>query len=195
MKKLIALLLAALLCLGTMLPALAENETEARPETFPYMFSEYKTYFDFLSENLFGITPEWGADVEALIAMARVEGFGDTYLEVDAEEYVKTVITMVSIPVADDTQITTAANSFGQLVALITLSSRAAQDVSTFTNETINAVQNELVEMISELMSHVSDALNGPVTLEHEVDGDLCTLVMSFDLEAMTLTFGFMLQP
>ena len=195
MKKLIALLLAALLCLGTMLPALAENETEARPETFPYMFSEYKTYFDFLSENLFGITPEWGADVEALIAMARVEGFGDTYLEVDAEEYVKNIITMVAIPVADDTQITAAANSFGQLVALITLSSRAAQDVSTFTNETINAVQNELVEMISELMSHVSDALNGPVTLEHEVDGDLCTLVMSFDLEAMTLTFGFMLQP
>lgn len=190
MKKLLSLVLAAMLCLCALTPAMAETTTAV--ETFPYVLGDYKLYFDYLAANLFGVAPQWAADAELLTAVATIPGVGEVKFSVDENEYMLEILTKVEMNIND----TAAANAFGQIVALVALSSKAAEDVNSFTDEKINAITNQLVTMIGELTSKIVEALAGElVTIQGEVDGNLCTFIMQGDMTTMTLSFGFQMKP
>lgn len=194
MKKLLSLVLAAMLCLCALTPAMAE--TTAAVETFPYTLSDYKAYFDLLATNLFGVAPQWAADAELLLAVATIPGVGDVIFSVDENEYMLEIMTVVEMDVNNAEELQTKAAYFGNVVALAALSSKAAEDVNSFTDEKINAITNQLVTMIKGLMGKLAEALTGElVTIQEEVDGNLCTFFMQVDMTTMTLSFGFQMLP
>lgn len=194
MKKLLSLVLAAMLCLCALTPAMAE--TTAAVETFPYTLSDYKVYFDLLATNLFGVEPQWAADAEAKIAVATIPGIGEVMFSVDENEYMLEILTMVEMDINDDEAVQTKSAYFGNVVALAALSSKAAEDFNGFTEEKINAISAELQTMISEMVGKIAVALTGePVTIQKEIDGNLCTFYMMIDMTTMTLSFGFQMLP
>ena len=106
------------------------------------------------------------------------------------------ILTRVEMKMNDDAAVETKANAFGQIVVLAALSSKAAEDVSSFTDEKINAITNQLATMIQGLMGKLAEALTGePVTIQEEVDGNLCTFIMQIDMTTMTMSFGFQMKP
>lgn len=194
MKKLLSLVLAAMLCLCALTPAMAE--TTAAVETFPYTLGVYKAYFDLLATNLFSVEPQWAADAEAKIAVATIPGVGEVLFSVDENEYMLEILTMVEMDMNDTAAVNTKSNAFGQIVALAALSSKAAEDVNSFTDEKVNAISAELQAMITEMVGKITEALTGePVTIQKEIDGNLCTFYMMIDMTTMTLSFGFQMQP
>ncbi len=200
MKKLLSLVLAAMLCLCALTPAMAENDLGAANttavETFPYVLGDYKLYFDFMAKNFFGTEPQWAADAELLIAVATIPGIGDVIFSVDENEYMQEMMTVVTMDMNDTAQVQTMSNYFGQIVALTALSSKAAEDPETFTEEKINSITNEMVAMINGMMGKIGEALTGNVvTNQKEIDGNLCTFFMQIDATAMTLSFGFQMLP
>lgn len=200
MKKLLSLVLAAMLCLCALTPAMAENDLGAADatavETFPYVLGDYKLYFDFLASNFFGTEPQWDADAELLLAVATIPGVGDVIFSVDENEYMLEIMTVVEMDVNNAEERETKAAYFGNMVALAALSSKAAEDVNSFTDEKINAITNQLVTMIKGLMGKLAEALTGElVTIQEEVDGNLCTFFMQVDMTTMTLSFGFQMLP
>ena len=194
MKKLLSLVLAAMLCLCALTPAMAE--TTAAVETFPYTLGVYKAYFDALATNFFGVAPQWAADAEAKIAVATIPEIGEVLFSVDENEYMLEILTMVEMNMNDEAAVNTKSNAFGQIVALAALSSKAAEDFNGFTEEKINAISAELKTMISEMVGKIAVALTGePVTIQKEIDGNLCTFYMMIDMTTMTLSFGFQMLP
>ncbi len=194
MKKLLSLVLAAMLCLCALTPAMAE--TTAAVETFPYTLSDYKAYFDPLATNLFGVAPQWADDAEEKIAVATIPGIGEVKFSVDENEYMLEILTKVEMDINDDEAVQTKSVYFGNVVALAALSSKAAEDVNSFTDEKINAITNQLVTMIKGMVGKLAEALTGEfVTIQEEVDGNLCTFFMQVDMTTMTLSFGFQMKP
>lgn len=194
MKKLLSLVLAAMLCLCALTPAMAE--TTAAVETFPYTLGVYKAYFDLLATNLFSVEPQWAADAEAKIAVATIPGVGEVLFSVDENEYMLEILTMVEMDMNDTAAVNTKSNAFGQIVALAALSSKAAEDVNSFTDEKVNAISAELQAMITEMVGKITEALTGePVTIQKEIDGNLCTFYMMIDMTTMTLSWGFQMKP
>lgn len=194
MKKLLSLVLAAMLCLCALTPAMAE--TTAAVETFPYTLSDYKVYFDQLATNLFGVAPQWADDAEEKIAVATIPGIGEVKFSVDENEYMLEILTKVEMDINDDEAVQTKSVYFGNVVALAALSSKAAEDLNGFTDEKIDAITNQLIAMIQGLMGKLAEALTGEfVTIQEEVDGNLCTFFMQVDMTTMTLSFGFQMKP
>jgi len=194
MKKLLSLVLAAMLCLCALTPAMAE--TTAAVETFPYTLSDYKVYFDLLATNLFGVAPQWADDAEEKIAVATIPGIGEVKFSVDENEYMLEILTKVEMDINDDEAVQTKSVYFGNVVALAALSSKAAEDLNGFTDEKIDAITNQLIAMIQGLMGKLAEALTGEfVTIQEEVDGNLCTFFMQVDMTTMTLSFGFQMKP
>ena len=192
MKKLLSLVLAAMLCLCALTPAMAETAVE----TFPYTLENYAAYFNYLALSMFGVEPEWAADYETGAAVASVPGYGEVIFGMDANQNVNEIMTIVSMDMNDTAAVQTKSNAFGQIVALAALSSKAAEDINSFTEDKINTVTNELVAMINEMMGKIADALTGNmVSNQKEIDGNLCTFFMQIDATAMTLSFGFMMEP
>ena len=194
MKKLLSLVLVAMLCLCALTPAMAE--TTAAVETFPYTLGVYKAYFDALATNLFGVEPQWATDAEPGSAVASVPGYGDVNFGMDANQNMTEILTRVEMKMNDDAAVETKANAFGQIVVLAALSSKAAEDVSSFTDEKIDAITKQLATMIQGRMGKLAEALTGePVTIQEEVDGNLCTFIMQIDMTTMTMSFGFQMKP
>lgn len=194
MKKLLSLVLAAMLCLCALTPAMAE--TTAAVETFPYTLSDYKAYFDLLATNLFGVAPQWAADAEEKIAVASIPGIGEVMFSVDENEYMLEILTMVEMDINDDEAVQTKSAYFGNVVALAALSSKAAEDLNGFTDEKIDAITNQLIAMIQGMVGKIAEAMTGEsVVVQEEVDGNLCTFIMQIDMTTMTMSFGFQMLP
>ena len=194
MKKLLSLVLAAMLCLCALTPAMAE--TTAAVETFPYTLGVYKAYFDALATNFFGVAPQWATDAESGIAVARVPGYGDVKFGMDANQNVTEILTVVEMNMNDEAAVNTKSNAFGQIVALAALSSKAAEDFNGFTDEKIDAITNQLIAMIQGMVGKIAEAMTGEsVVVQEEVDGNLCTFIMQIDMTTMTMSFGFQMKP
>lgn len=193
MKKLLSLVLAAMLCLCALPPAMAE--TTAAVETFPYTLSDYKVYFDLLASDLFGVAPQWATDAESGIAVASVPGYGDVKLGMDANQNMTEILTVVEININDDGAMYAKSLAFGKIVALAALSSKAAEDAESFAEKAV-AIGAELETMINELVGGIDEDWNGDMlTIKKEVDGNLCTVYMMIDMTTMTLSFGFQMLP
>lgn len=198
MKKLLSLVLAALLCIGCLTPVLAENSLSslfsnlnATAEAFPYTLEDYQSYFNLLCTNLFGATPVWTTDGSN--AVATIEGFSDVIVEMNAEGYVTKLSTSMTVSASD----ASAANNLGMMIALVAMSSKAAEDVSFITSNT-EAYTNELVSGLYSLLGNLAEAMSGPVSSTVEVYGDTATFTLALDISDaanINMTFGFIYEP
>lgn len=196
MKKLVSLLLAVLLAVTT-LPALAETSLsdlfsgltsgQTQEEAFPYTVDEYKVYFDMLSGLLLNITPTWTA--EGNVHTASLPGYCDVAVETnDAGNVIRlsTGMGFSASNVAD-------AEKLGMIVALVSLSSKATEDVSFLENST--DFSNALVQVLYDLLSRIGEAVNGPVTSTGEVYGDTASFTLALDIATMYISIGFVYEP
>lgn len=193
MKKLVSMLLALMLCLCGLTSAMAETATETTVEVFPYTVEDYKTYFDVLGYNLFGEAPVWAATEDGQSLVATIESWGVAVVMLDELGQVTSLGTTIDISMEGD--VTTESNKFGQMVALIALSSKAAEDINSFTEENINTFTNSLMTLITSLMGSIADAMTEPVVVSEEIGGNLCSFYMSLDMNTMTMSFGFLMEP
>lgn len=192
MKKLLSLVLAAMLCLCALTPAMAETAVE----TFPYVLTDYAVYFNHLASSMFQVEPQWASDAESGVAVASVPGYGDVIFGMDANQNVTEIMTVVEMNINDNDAVKAKSNAFGQIVALAALSSKAAEDLNGFTEEKIDAITAELVAMITEMVGKIAEAATGNmVSNQKEIDGNMCTFFMQIDVTAMTMSFGFMMEP
>lgn len=198
MKKLISLLLAALLCIGCLTPVLAEGSLSSlfssmstTAEAFPYTLEDYQLYFNVLCTNGLGAAPVWTTD--GTTATATVEGYGTAIVEMNAEGYVTKLSTSMTVSTND----ASAANNLGMMIAMVALSSKAAEDI-TFLSSNTEAYTNELVSGLYALLGNLVEAMSGPVSSTVEVYGDTATFTMSLDISDttnITMTLGFTYEP
>lgn len=198
MKKLLSLLLAALLCLGCMIPAMAEApvteaETPAAVETFPYALDNYKMYFDMLVAGGLGATPVWTAAEDGLSYTVDVAGFGSVLISLDAEGNILSYATEMTASAANSEAL---GNAFGQLVAMIGMTSRICEDITfLMDSEAQNEYATALVMPLMKLISRINDAMAAPVAETAEVFDDTATFTLAVNLETVEVTFGFIYEP
>ena len=201
MKKLLSLLLAALLCMGCISPVLAEtdlvslfnnlNNTAATEEAFPYTVAEYQLYFDILCSSNLGVNPVWTND--GVNTVASIAGYGDAIIETNAEGYITKLSTTMTVSAND----VTAANKLGMMIAIVALSSKATEDV-TFITANSEAYTQELVNGLYALLGDLVAALSGPISSTAEVYGDTATFTLAIDMTDpanLMMTLGFIYEP
>ena len=188
MKKLVSMLLALVLCLCALTPVMAETAVEA----FPYTVEGYRTYFDVLAVSMFGVSPAWTLSADGRSYNVDVPGYGTVEVALNAQGQ---ITSFKSTLVATEDNVTTTSNAFGQLVALIALSSKAAEDITFLTEENINQFTAELQGLLGEMLSRIAEAMEGPLVVSGEVVGNTCSFSMLLDLNNMTINFGFIFQP
>ena len=190
MKKLLSLVLAAMLCLCALMPAVAETAVEA----FPYTLETYRMYFDVLAANLLQVQPQWQKDWSGTKYVVTLGNYGVVEVEVNAQGGV-TALTTVSEFSMSGAELQEKSNNFGMVCALVALTSKAAEDINGFTENKINSVTQELVGMIQELSSGFDKMDGSPYIIEKEVDGNLCAFMAMINVQKLTLTFGFTMKP
>lgn len=195
MKKLLSLLLAALLCVCAMTPVMAEDSLSAlfsalntTVEAFPYTISDYQTYFNILSLNVISVSPVW--TTEGNTATAVLEGYGDVLVEANAEGYVTKLSTTMTVGTSD----TESANKLGMLVALVAMTSKATEDISFF-SENSDGFTNELLSVLFALMGDITSAMEAPISSTGEVYGDTVTFTLSVNVTDMTMELGLIYEP
>lgn len=195
MKKLLSLLLAALLCVCALTPVMAEDSLSAlfnalnnTAEAFPYTVSDYQTYFNILSLNVIQVSPVW--TTEGNNAIAALEGYGDVLVEANAEGYVTKLSTSMTVGTSD----TESANKLGMLVALVAMTSKATEDISFF-NENSDGFTQELLSVLFALMGDITSAMEAPISSSGEVYGDTVTFTLSVNVTDMTMELGLIYEP
>lgn len=192
MKKLVSLILALILTLGCMLPAMAE--TTAAPATFTFALSDFQTWFDlFITSTGLGITPVWTTSEDGLTVEADAQDLGKVVVTLNADGQV-TCLGLETILTLDNIQV--GAYYFGVSVGLATLSAKAAED-PTFLADEANATQMEaeLTNLVNNLSARTNEALTGAISETGVIAGHPATVYMSFDLTNMTLVFGYTYEP
>ena len=195
MKKLLSLLLAALLCVCALTPVMAEdslsalfNSLNTTAEAFPYTISDYQTYFNILSLNVIQVNPVW--TTEGNTATAVLEGYGDVVVEANADGYVTKLTTGMTVGTSD----TESANKLGMLVALVAMTSKATEDISFF-SENSDGFTQELLSVLFALMGDITSAMEAPVSSTGEVYGDTVTFTLSVNATDMTMELGLIYEP
>lgn len=195
MKKLVSLLLAAMLCVCALTPVMAESSLSAlfnslnnTVEAFPYTIADYQTYFNILSLNVIQVSPVW--TTEGNTATAVLEGYGDVLVEANAEGYVTKLSTSMTVGMSD----TASANKLGMLVALVAMTSKATEDISFF-NENSDGFTQELLGVLYALMGDIVSAMEAPISSTGEVYGDTVTFTLSVNVTNMTMELGLIYEP
>lgn len=162
-------------------------------EVFPYALEDYKLYFDMFAASLLGTTPVWATAEDGRSITVDAGDFGTMLVSLNEEGAVLNYACSITANVSNAYDM---GNSFGQLVALIALSSKAAEDISFISSQdNINQFTTEVLSLLSVLTENMTDAMSGPVSVTDEVAGDTCTFTMYFDAQTLNLTFGFVYEP
>lgn len=198
MKKIVSLLLAAMLCMCTMAPAMADGlagllaqlNNNQNAEAFNYTLAEYQEMFDMLAGATLQATPVWTNNGDT--AVASIEGYGDVIVTLNAEGKVTKLNTEIACSLDN---IETGANAFGMLVAVTALSSKVVEDPNFTSGDNIDNYTNELLGVMYGLMGDIAKALEAPISSTGEVADDTVTFTLAVDMEAMALVFGFVYEP
>lgn len=197
MKKLLSLLLAALLCVGAMTPVLAEagdslsslfSNTNTATEAFTYTLAEYQVFFNTLSSSVLGADPTWETTAEG--AVATIPGYGEVLVNTNADGYVTRLSTKMTVNL-DDTE---GASNLGMVVALVAMTSKATEDLE-FLSANSDDYTTQLLNVLYSLMGNIADAMTAPITATDEVYGDTVTFILSISLTEMTMTLEFVYEP
>lgn len=196
MKKLVSLLLALVLSLGCMLPAMAETTETVEAPAVPFTFTltDFQTWFDlFITTTGLGITPVWTTSEDGLTVEADAQDLGKIVVTLNADGQV-TCLGLDSILTLDNIQV--GAYFFGVSVGLTTLAAKAAED-PTFLADEANATQMEaeLTNLVNTLSARTNEALTGTISETGVIAGHTATVSMSFDMTNMTLLFGYTYEP
>lgn len=196
MKKLVSLLLALVLSLGCMLPAMAETTETVEAPAVPFTFAleDFQTWFDlFITTTGLGITPVWTTSEDGLTVEADAQDLGKVIVTLNADGQV-TCLGIDSILTLDNIQV--GAYFFGVSVGLTTLAAKAAED-PTFLADEANATQMEaeLTNLVNTLSARTNEALTGAISETGVIAGHTATVSMSFDMTNMTLLFGYTYEP
>lgn len=198
MKKIVSLLLAAMLCMCTMAPAMADGlagllaqlNNKQNAEAFNYTLAEYQEMFDMLAGATLQATPVWTNNGDT--AVASIAGYGDVIVTLNAEGKVTKLNTEIACSLNN---IETGANAFGMLVAVTAMSSKAIEDPNFTSGNNIDNYTNELLGVLYGLMGDIAKALEGPISSTGEVADDTVTFTLAMDMEAMAMVFGFVYEP
>ena len=198
MKKIVSLLLAAMLCMCTMAPAMADGlagllaqlNNIQNAEAFNYTLAEYQEMFDMLAGATLQATPVWTNNGDT--AVASIAGYGDVIVTLNAEGKVTKLNTEIACSLNN---IETGANAFGMLVAVTAMSSKVIEDPNFTSGDNIDNYTNELLGVMYGLMGDIAKALEGPISSTGEVADDTVTFTLAVDMEAMALVFGFVYEP
>lgn len=196
MKKLVSLILALVLSLGCMLPAMAETTETVEAPAVPFTFAleDFQTWFDlFITTTGLGITPVWTTSEDGLTVEADAQDLGKIVVTLNADGQV-TCLGIDSILTLDNIQV--GAYFFGVSVGLTTLAAKAAED-PTFLADEANATQMEaeLTNLVNTLSARTNEALTGAISETGVIAGHTATVSMSFDMTNMTLLFGYTYEP
>ena len=197
MKKLLSLLLAALLCVCSLTPVFAEAGdslfsmfgTDRKEESFPYTLNDYKLYFDILADSVLGVTPVWTTTANG--AEAALEGFGVVKVETNAEGKVTRLSTAMTVEPTDQEAI----SNLGMVMALMAMTSKASEDIS-FIAANADSYTEQLLAPLYELIGRIGDAVSGKtISATGDVYGDTATFSLSIDMTKMTMTLELVYEP
>lgn len=200
MKKIISLLLAAMLCLCALTPVLAESLGDslaaqfgtAASEPFPYTLDSFKMYFDLLSDAVLGVKPVWSATGEGENQNIALEGFGNVIVVIENGSIIRYEMA-VTVTVDNANEL---GYGLGSLLGLVFMSSKAAEDVSYLSDSAAtDAFSTQLNNLLQELLGKINEAIAAPVSVTGEVMEDTATFTLSVDLTNMTLTLDVKYEP
>ncbi len=198
MKKFLSLLLAAMLCVCALTPAMAETATEEAAPAVPFAFTldTYKTYFDLLAAASLGVAPEWVQDEEGVVYANLADTFA-VIVNMDENGNIFGFDTAVAISLeADEEAINAASETFGMIVALIGMSALTAEDVTFLANQELQTqFSTQIMTPLLSLIGNIASAMTAPIFETAEVSGHTCTFMMAIDQTAMTMTMGFTFEP
>lgn len=197
MKKLISLLLAALLCLSALTPALAQSlsdllagSTPSEDATaFAYTADEYRVVFDELSVSRLKVTPVWTLVDGRHIA--AVEGYGEVVITIDEAGFVTSLYTEVTCTV-DDLGL---ARNFGMLLAMAATASKMVENPAFLFSGEADVLANGLSDSLNTLTANIAQAVRAPISHTAEVCGNTVTYTCALDIAANSLTFSFTFEP
>lgn len=196
MKKIVSLILALVLALGCMLPAMAEATETVEVPAVPFTFTleEFQTWFDlFIITTGLGITPVWTPSEDGLIVEGDAQDLGKVVVTLNADGQV-TCLALDTVLTLDNLQM--GAYFFGVSVGLITLAAKVAED-PTFLDDENNAtlMETELTNLVNAMTANMDAALTGTVSESGEIAGHKATVSTAFDMVNMTLLFGYTYEP
>lgn len=171
----------------------ASASTDA--EFFPYTVADYQAYFDLFAASILGTTPVWTTADDGQSISIDVGDFSTVLVTLNAEGAVCSYTCSMA---ANADNAYDAGNSFGQLIALIGLSSKAAEDASFVSSaDSINQFTTEILGLFGTLMSGMNDATSEPLSVTGEVFGDACTFTLLIDAQAepSSISLGFVYEP
>ena len=165
MKKLVSLILALVLSLGCMLPAMAETTETVEAPAVPFTFAleDFQTWFDlFITTTGLGITPVWTTSEDGLTVEADAQDLGKIVVTLNADGQV-ICLGLDSVLTLDNIQV--GAYLFGVSVGLTTLAAKAAEDPAFLADEA-NATQMEaeLTNLVNTLSARTNEALTGAIS-------------------------------
>lgn len=196
MKKLVSLILALVLALGCMTPAMAETADAVDAPVAPFTFAvtDFQTCFDlFVSSTELGITPVWTTSEDGLTVEADAQALGKVVLTLNADGQ---VIKVNSEAVLGLDNMEMGAYYFGVTVGLVTVAVKAAED-PTFPEDQANATQMEaeLTSLVGTLTARINEVLTGTISESGVIAGHSATVYMRLDVINMSLIFGYTYEP
>lgn len=196
MKKLVSLILALVLSLGCMLPAMAETTETVEAPAVPFTFAltDFQTWFDlFITSTGLGITPVWTTSEDGLTVEGDAQDLGKVVVTLNADGQV-TCLSLDAPLTLDNLQV--GAYYFGVSLAMTTLAAKVAEDPAFMEDETVTAtMEAELSALVTNLTNRIDEALTAPISETGVIAGHTATVYMSFDLTNMTLIFGYTYEP
>jgi len=196
MKKLISLLLALVMSACVLAPVLAETEAEAvaRPAAFTFDLDGFMMWFgNFATASGLEAAPTCTVAEDGLSAVVEAQPWCTVAVTMDAEGKVTALAFETAMTIADMQE---KAPYFGFAIAMVTLSAKAAEDISfVMDTEQTDLLETELSELVMALTNRITDALVAPVSESGEIAGHLATVFLSVDAATLTLTFGYAYEP
>ena len=188
MKKFLSLLLAAMLCLCALTPAMAENLTVTTEKPFTFTLDSYKAMYNMVAQSVLQVTPVWTTDEATGNVIVTTEGFSDVTVTVDENNNVTGVNTLLK---ATDADLQDKANAYGMIVAVAGMSAAMLENPELGVN-----FADEFTPLFTSLLNSIVQAIQGEtVKVVGDVAGTTCACTMSIDLTSMEYTFGFHMAP
>lgn len=188
MKKLVSLLLTLALLCCSIVPALAETA----PTAFSFTLADLQMWIDSVVASL-EVSAAWTTAEDGKSATADMGVLGVIGVTMNDEGYVTTLTcdTTVSID-----SLATGGYNFGIAIALVTLSAKAAEDISyVMVDSNMTEMETAMNTLVQEVCSNTAAALEGPVSSTAVVAGHPCTISLSIDINTLAINLGYVYQP
>lgn len=195
MKQLASLLLALMMSLCCLLPAVAETSAAGEaPAAFPFTLVEFQAWHNTLitKAGLDGATA-WTVSGDGLTAVADAGELG-RFTAAMNEAGLVTGLSIECTMTAETMQ--TGAYYFGGSISLVIVAVMAAADPASLSDAVAFAeLEKGVAELISALFARIGEVAAGRISESGVVAGRHVTVYAACDPHSMALTLGFTCTP